>query len=264
MKYIVLSIIVFGLSFFGFTKPIQSMFDKLTTPAQLHLKLQAREIKQLGSFFNDIQRLKADYEKLYKENFALTTENSRLRLRAGENVLLRKQLKVATSNKNLSSSSYVLAQVYVNHQDPSGASIVIDKGTQDKVEVGSGVVIENVLVGVVVNAGHTNSIVALPTSPLLKVAAYVLPAKASPLPKAEGIVSGQFGTAIRLSRLLPGDNVRVGDLVLTKGISQSFPADLLIGRVARLEGDSADALRNAFIEPSVNLSQIEKVFVLIN
>jgi len=81
--------------------------------------------------------------------------------------------------------------------------------------------------------------------------------------KAEGLVTGDFGTAVVMSRILPNEDVRVGDSVVTTGRDGSFEPGYIIGEIARIEGNAAEPLRAALIEPGIDFSKLSKVFVLI-
>ena len=64
------------------------------------------------------------------------------------------------------------------------------------------------------------------------------------------------------------DSLKKDDLVLTKGDVNAqnvgFPPDLTVGKIASVSKNPSDLFQKAEIQPLVDLSNLEKVFVVIN
>jgi len=83
--------------------------------------------------------------------------------------------------------------------------------------------------------------------------------------RAHGIVEGlghERDYLCRVAYLREKDMVRQGDLIVTSGMGGVFPADLVIGRVADVERRQRQLFQEVRVEPSVDFSRIEEVFVI--
>ena len=56
--------------------------------------------------------------------------------------------------------------------------------------------------------------------------------------------------------------VEIGETVLTSGLGGKFPEDMIIGRVTSVERQEADLFQRAVIQPAVDFSSLEMVFVI--
>jgi rod shape-determining protein MreC len=81
--------------------------------------------------------------------------------------------------------------------------------------------------------------------------------------RQEGLVSGTLGTYLIMKYLPKDADVKVDDLILTSGLSSSFPKGLSIGKVIEIGEEFSGLSHYALIKPVVNLSAIEEVFVII-
>jgi len=63
--------------------------------------------------------------------------------------------------------------------------------------------------------------------------------------------------------LPPDADVIVSDTVLTSGLTQNYPKNLLLGTVTEVEEEFSGLSRYAIIKPSTNFSNLEEVLVII-
>ena len=60
-----------------------------------------------------------------------------------------------------------------------------------------------------------------------------------------------------------GDDVEVGDTVMTSGLGGIYPKGLLIGEVTGIKREKERLVHFAEIEPAVDFGRLEQVFVLL-
>lgn len=153
---------------------------------------------------------------------------------------------------------YVTADVI--GRDTSGVvrTIHLDKGTRDGVAVGDPVVTDLGLVGRVVKISATGCEVLLITD--------VNSAVNSRLQKTRhvGIVRGTLSGDLILTFVNPDAEVQVGDLLLTSGETQNFPADLKIGQVTGVSLSDDELFQQASIRSLVDFSRLEFVLIITN
>ena len=83
--------------------------------------------------------------------------------------------------------------------------------------------------------------------------------------RAQGIIQGlghERDYQARVAYLQPKDEVRVGDVMVTSGMGGVFPRELIIGTIKRLGQRREGLFQEAWLEPAVDLSRLEEVFVV--
>lgn len=84
--------------------------------------------------------------------------------------------------------------------------------------------------------------------------------------RARGVVEGLGHDADYLTRvgyLRDKDEVREGDVFVTSGMGGVFPAEVVIGTVTEVESGEDGLFQEARVEPAVDFSRLEEVFVLV-
>ncbi len=85
--------------------------------------------------------------------------------------------------------------------------------------------------------------------------------------RALGVVEGLGHEAdyrARISYLTDRDEVGVGDTMVTSGMGEVFPAELTIGTVVEVEEGERGLFQQVQVEPAVDISRLEEVFVITN
>lgn len=137
----------------------------------------------------------------------------------------------------------------------------IDLGTRDGVEEGMTIVSENVYLGKVISVGERDSLVQLANDPNAKIPV-VIKQSSSSGPHARGLLVGQFGGKLLLERVLQGENIRQGDLVVTAG-EEGYLPDLVIGQIKEVLSGTAEIYQQAIVSPLVDYSLLKFVFLVI-
>ncbi len=144
--------------------------------------------------------------------------------------------------------------------DTSGfvRAIQIDCGRRDGVELMDPVVTERGLVGRVTQVSATGAEVLLVTDPTSRVNARLQSTR------EDGVVSGQLVGDLLMSFIPLEAQVREGDLVLTNGLGQMLPADLLVGQVLSVSLSEDELYQEARVRSLVDFDRLEIVQVIIN
>ncbi|MDI6606115.1 MAG: rod shape-determining protein MreC [Candidatus Omnitrophota bacterium] len=200
------------------------------------------------------------YHRNFTQNLRLKNEIDLLkqRINASEEVSLENErLKKMLSLKQRSSFKVILARVIAGSADSWSSSIIIDKGNSSGIKRGMAVITYLGLAGRVVETANSTSKIMLISDPDLSVSGMLQRSR------QEGIVSGTLGANL-IMRYLPEDSdIKIDDKVVTSGLSRVYPKGLLIGSVIDLGREYSGLSRYAIIKPTVNLSSIEEVLVII-
>lgn len=83
--------------------------------------------------------------------------------------------------------------------------------------------------------------------------------------RAHGVVQGlghERDYKARIAYLNERDRVRAGDVMVTSGMGGVFPAELIVGTIRSVEPDERGLFQQAVLEPAVDLSRLQEVFVI--
>ena len=145
-------------------------------------------------------------------------------------------------------------------RDTSGfvRAIQIDCGRRDGVDIFDPVVTELGMVGRVVKISATGAEVLLLTDLNSSVNARLQESR------ADGLVVGQLAGDLLMQYIPVTAGVSEGDLVVTNGLGQNFPADLLLGRVMSVSLSQNELYQEARVRSLVDFDRLEIVQVVVN
>lgn len=139
-------------------------------------------------------------------------------------------------------------------------TIELDRGRSDGVDVNMPVVTGAGLVGRVVQASGSRSVVRLITDPSSAVGVRLIASGEVGIAAGEGA-----GRALSVGFIDDQTDIGFRELVVTSGLeggSDIFPADIPVGRVIRNEVGPGDLERNILIDPSATFDEVRFVKVI--
>ena len=141
-----------------------------------------------------------------------------------------------------------------------GGRLKINVGARAGVSFGQMVLAQDVLVGRVVSVSPFSSLVELVTDPAVSIPAVTRAAGQKGI-LAKGIITGFGGNKMILRDILWEEAVGEGDFVYTSGEGE-WLANLLVGKVVRVEGGRVKNFREAVVEPFFEIKVLDSVFVV--
>lgn len=191
-------------------------------------------------------RLKADIKQL---NSALVTaseaiqENDRLvRL-----LDLRKTVKEPT----------VTASVIGEDVTPWFRTLTIDRGSADGILEGMPVLAADGIVGQTIKVATNSSRVLLLTDHASSISAMIQRSR------ARGVAKGRGDNLCSLEFTMRGEDVQVGDQVISSGIGGVFAKGLPIGEVTMVKKGEYGIFQTVTIRPYVNSAHLEELLVVL-
>jgi rod shape-determining protein MreC len=215
-------------------------------------------VNWVGGSAQDIHHGYLDMRAAVNENVALrrkvgslTTENLKLRQSEGDLKRLRSLLSYSEQFDMKTS----MAQTIMLDTAGRFKSIIIDRGSDDGVQVNDVIANANGLVGRVVLTTDDLAKVQLVTDSNCSVGSLV------ERTRRQGVVRGSGGTAVQMFDIPALADVQVGDRVLTAGIDGVYPRGIPVGTVVR--SDPGESLfKTITVKPAVDLGTIEEVIVI--
>ena len=193
-------------------------------------------------------------QQLHLQVAALELENQRLRTGGQENQRLRQLLDLPPVSGRPVKPVEILSF--------SGEGLVtaatLSGGRRAGIHDGDAVVTIDGLLGRVSEVYETQSRAVLLADPNLTVACEV---ESTGVLGVVRFVSSPHPRLV-LTHVPLGDTVRVGERVLTSGLSHLFPRGLLVGRIAAVGRDVSGLTQDIEIDPAARLSRVRHAFVV--
>jgi rod shape-determining protein MreC len=259
-KYIwVIAVIVLliFLHFTGILNPVETLIVKVFNPIFSSLHSAGSYLRVTYNEQADKRDLVSLVKQLEESAANLTIENARLKALEEENQVLREYLKFSEE----SNASFVLGNIISRRGlDSSGLdqNIIINKGSADGIEIGSGVISKGAVIGKVIGVKNNLSEICLITSRDCKFAATI-----QNTDKTSGIIKGELGLTIKMEFIPQTEEIAAGDNVVTSGLEKNIPRGLIIGKVTEVNKESNELWQSAVIEPLVDMDELIIVSVLI-
>ncbi len=191
----------------------------------------------------------------------LRSQNSELRARVmqlEESRLEAERLRKLMGIKDALEMDSVGARVIHGSVNNWSRTIVIDKGSDEGIQVGMPVLGAEGLLGQTIEVGPHSATVRLIQDEGSGVAAMLQSNR------AEGVVNGAVDNTVVLDFISKETSVTVGDVVITSGLGGVFPKGIVIGEVSEIDDNSSSVYRSIKIEPAAKVSGIEEVIVIVN
>lgn len=197
--------------------------------------------------------IKKDNRKLNQELAELKAQLGALTELKLENERLAQLLDFKQkTNMNLLAARIIGRDLLTDYQ-----TVTIDRGETQGIKRGMGVITISGVVGYVIEILPRTSKILLITDRYAVVDGLVQRSR------ARGIIQG-YSDNCTLSFLKRSDDVKVGDLIVTSGLGNDFPKGFPIGMVTDVQIDQYGLGQEAILQPVVNASNLEEVFVILN
>lgn len=238
----------------GAFQPIENGIRRVLLPV-------ARVFSALGTSARGVVAKSTDIKAVREKNLDL---EARLTVLAVDYVRLRaleeENRSLQALNKFISASSYdhVPARIIARSIDPRSATIVIDRGSKDGVEIGMAVVVEEgIYVGKVTGLRDRIATITMVSDEKSRTAA-----SRAGQNRLLGLVEGRGNGVARLTLVPQMEELKADDVIVTAGTEEKIPANLVIGLINEVEGKPTDPFKNATLEPFARIDSLSLVSVL--
>ena len=237
--------------------PLDGVVKGLMTPistAASHLKNGAA---QLYSYLFRYEALAAKNADLKEQLAQISNDARKLDAMTRENARLRAALELQQDHED-----YKMVDAYIIDRDSQdwASTFTINRGSAAGIAEGMCVVTENgEVVGLITSVGSNYAVVTTVLDSSLEVSATIASTGYN------GMVRGGYTVGLdgylRMDYLPTSAVIRNQDQVVTSG-STVYPRDLVLGRIIDAGYDDTGVAKYAVLEPAVNVSSIEQVFVI--
>ena len=230
---------------------------ELSAPIQYGTSQLAQGLSAILQEYVYLVEVKRDNDRLRAENQRLLEDNHRLASAGTENRRLRRLLQLRDELRG----NLLSAQVIGKEVSPyfRVTRVRLDRGERAHVRPGMPVLSADGLVGQIRRAFSQYADVLLTADKTSAIDVVIQRNGARGMLKGTGAEDNYICTLEQLSR---DDDVKPGDVVVTSGLGQRFPASILVGHVKDVVKREFGLYQEATVVPAVQFSRLEEVLVL--
>ena len=238
--------------------PVGRAVGRLVAPLHVGVTRAGRSVRSLRQDYLALTDVRAQNTELAAEVQRLRAEQAEVEGLRAENERLRGLLELADKRKDLRLRA---ARVTARAVSPyfRVLKVTLDAG-EDAVRPGMPVVAPGGLVGQLRTVSDLECEVLLVTDPRSAIDVVLETSRARGLAVGTGEPDRY---AARLEYLQRSDESAVGERVLTTGDDGRYPRGLPVGRITTLKAQAHGLFQEAELEPLVDLSALEEVFVVL-
>ena len=250
----VTAILIAGyLFFYPLTARTKIIFDIFTSPILRVFHQTQTQITLVIDKYFYLVNLKEENERLQKRLVLLEQE---LFFYIEESVKyhrLKTQLEFARKNTLSTQFTEVIGQSL----DSYHRTLFISLSRSEGIKRNYAVMLQEGVVGRVQSVSESHSSVQLILDQRMRFPAMIQRTR------GKGLI---FGThdGIELRQISRREKLKIGDRIITSGLSGIFPKGLLVGTIYNIQSENHSLFQIAQIKPAVNFEKIEGVFVVAN
>lgn len=237
--------------------PISSFFGTVFSPLQ---ELSSKISEKLdwfeesfafsGSYQQEIERLNADIAEYERQ--LVDYEDMLNKIESYEAML-----EIKEENEDF---LFERADVIGSDTTDVFNSIIINKGSNDDISVNDAVISGNYVVGVVSKVYPTYSIVSTILSESVNISA--MDSSSREIAYVSTTIEFSENGYCLMQPLTSDTAISPGSLIITSGIGGIYPGGMIIGTVIQIEDSKYDLSSYAVIEPGIDVTQLEDVYVI--
>jgi rod shape-determining protein MreC len=222
-------------------------------PVQRVLLLPTQAASSVGEYVSTQDRLTRENEMLRRESIERARDLQQVQQLEAENAQLRRLLDARSTRKQPT----LLAQILYEPRDRFARKIVLDKGSSEGVQPGQPVIDEKGVIGQITRAFPSTAEMTLLSDPDHSIPAQV------ERNGVRGVVYGGVSAGTLELRFIPvNSDIRVGDVAVTSGIDEVYPAGLRVATVTKVEREDSQFARIE-LAPAAGLRDSKFLLVLL-
>ena len=208
----------------------------------------------------------SDIEKVRQENETLRAENETLKYQVlesqkilDENTTYKQMLNI---QKEYQHYNLVMGNVIFREHDNWTQTFTINVGKNDGIELNDEKKKKKGLVGYISSVSDNTAVVTTildaSTSVSVNISTINEPAVLN------GDLELKSKNRLKLTYIPIDVEVAVSDMLYTSGIGVMYPSSIPVGKIVEIVNGRSDVNRYALVEPSVNISKVTEVAVIVN
>jgi rod shape-determining protein MreC len=241
----------------GPAREVEAVGSRLLEPLQASVSSAFGQAEDITSVVRRMTELSAQNDQYREEIDRLQAEIARLRELETENRDLRNLLGL---KQRAGTGELLPVRVIARDPSPFVQAITLDRGTDDGVKEGMTIITWRGVVGRVSRVSPTSSKVLLITDTSSSISGRIQTSES----RVTGIIRGRPEGGLLMQRIPQEETLQTGETVVTSDFGGLMPEGLVIGQIIQIRRKDVDVLQEAVIEPSADLKQLERLYVLLS
>lgn len=233
-------------------KQVSAHASSVAAPLQYAVNWPVQFVQTVGRNFETQHQVLEENAKLRANQLLVQAKLQKILALQNENNQLRALLQASPHV----GGRYTLAELLAVDMDPSVQQMILNKGSSDRVYVGQPVLDAYGVMGQVVKVGLITSQVLLVTD------------TQSALPVQDtrngvrAVAAGMGNGLLQLVNVPDSTDIAVGDVMVTSGIVDRFPADYPVGVVREIKRDPEYRFASIILQPSAHINSGKMVLLV--
>lgn len=256
---VVIAVLLSVMTYFSANSALlNNIVGTVATPFRTVGAAISNKVDEWTQYFTDFDAMKLENEQLKKELAELQSAIRQAEFDSEENKRLRELLKLREQRRDLTFESALIIERDISNWS---SVLTINKGTLHDIVVGDCVVDSTGnLVGIVTEAGLNWSTVRTILDSDSGVGARCFRSGSNAVAQGEFALMSEG--LLALNYLDSGSDVMTGDLIVTSGLGDYLPSQIVIGYVEELRMNDDGLSRYAIVHPEMELEDLTQVFVV--
>lgn len=237
----------------GTFEQVRTALSVPIVPLQYIVSWPMQMIDKLGTTVSTHDALVRENVNLKAEQLLLKAQVQRLLAIESEN----NQLKALMRSSTQVQGKVAVAQLMAIDTDPFVNQVILDKGSRDNLFIGQAVLDANGVMGQIIQVGPVTSRVLLINDPHSGVPVQVA------RNGMRAIAMGDSYTGkLRLVNVSQTADIKVGDVLMTSGLGEHYPAGYPVGQVISVVKDPGLQFTTITVEPGAHLDRSREVLLV--
>lgn len=237
---------------------LNNILGTAATPFRTVGTVISNQVGEWLQYFTDFDEMKKENEQLKKELAELQSAIRQAEYDSDENQRLRELLELREQRRDLTFESALIIERDISNW---ASALTLNKGTLHGIAVGDCVIdATGNLVGIITTAGLNWSTVRTILDSDSGIGARVFRSGSNAV--AQGEFALMSDGLLSLRYLDSASDVMSGDLVVTSGLGDYLPSQIVIGYVEELRMNDDGLSRYAVVRPEMDLEELTQVFVV--
>ena len=225
----------------------------LVYPLQAAATLPVRLVDSVAETFATRARLQGENTHLLAENRELRARSLRYDALVRENERLRLLLESSASR----SEEVAVADILEIDRNPASRQIVIDKGSRQHIYVGQPIADAHGILGQITEVTPFTS-----TALLIADARHAIAVQVNRTGLRAIAVGAGNEDELFLNFVPTNADIRAGDLIISSGLDNRFPAGYPVGTVSDVSTSPGEQFARIAVKPSAEISRVREVLMV--
>ena len=253
---LLIGLVIIILHYTKIISPLEGLIVRGLNPIRQQVHRASKNFRSYFYVLTHYDEIEKENEDLRNKLIDYVIDASHLQKLEDENLVLKQELNYfETIDKKL-----VLAEVVSGFYLEGDSLLVINRGSKNGLALGMPVVFgSGIMIGKVIKVNDWSADILLLSNKNSLVTATIQSED-----KVNGIIKGDVDYGLQMDYIPPDLNIQEGDIVVTSGLEEKIPKNLVIGQVKEVLFEEGDFFKTAVVYSLVDYQTIDFVSIILD